>query len=158
MDIGKRPSSVPVTPPCVRVRTRRFCGLSYRPARRRGKPRASKAALGNKRWRPRVAHLKVIMKVIMENPGGEPQRRRNGTGQPMPRQAGKSGEWGCAPHPPWRRSQALGTLSRAVGRVKRPERGMAFGVRGAISLQASAVRLERGGPEFLVLQPAVATD
>ena len=46
IDIGRRSPVVPVTPPCVRVRTRRFGGLSYRPEANRKRPIPSKKALG----------------------------------------------------------------------------------------------------------------
>ena len=45
IDIGRRSLAFPVTPPCVRVRTRRFGGLSYRPAANFGSPKESKNAL-----------------------------------------------------------------------------------------------------------------
>jgi len=46
MDIGRPSRAVPVTPPCVRVRTRRFDQVKRAPSQRRGSPRASKKARG----------------------------------------------------------------------------------------------------------------
>jgi hypothetical protein len=42
MDIGKRSPAFPVTPPYVRVRIRRFGGLSYRATANLGIPSESK--------------------------------------------------------------------------------------------------------------------
>jgi hypothetical protein len=52
IDIGRLSPAFPVRPPDMRVRIRRFGGLSYRPAVNLGIPSESKLALGSARWSP----------------------------------------------------------------------------------------------------------
>jgi len=47
IDIGRLSPAFPVTPPDMRVRIRRFGGLSYRPTVNLGIPSESKEALGS---------------------------------------------------------------------------------------------------------------